>query len=112
MLVTFSSKADADILMMGDHAKTVLKLAGKQIDDTVPERGVFSVEQLPEAIAKLKAAMAAEKPQHNEDDPDEPKPHPLSEKVSLAQRAYPLLNMMQKAQAANAPVLWEVGSAW
>lgn len=112
MLVTFSSKVDADILMLGDHAKTVLTLAGKAISESVPERGVFTAEQLVSAIQKLNAAIAAETPLLDEDDPDEPKPHPLTEKVRLGQRAYPLLQMMVKAQAAGAPVLWEASSPW
>lgn len=114
MLVTFSSKVDANILMLGDHAKAVLSVAGKNIADGVPERGVFSAEQLPDAIHKIEAAITAEtsQPTLDADDPDEPKPHPLTEHVRLGQRAYPLLQMMKKAQAAGAPVLWEAGSGW
>lgn len=111
MLVTFSSKVDADILMLGNHAKDVLKLAGKSFGSNLPDRGVFTAEQLPDAIHKIEVAIASETPAQ-EDDPDEPKPHPMNEAVRLGQRAYPLLQMMRKAQTADAPVLWEVSTGW
>lgn len=111
MLVTFSSKVDADIVMLGDHAKAVLNIAGKSFGNTLPGRGVFTAEQLPEAIRNIETAIASETPAQ-EDNPDEPKPHPMNEAVRLGQRAYPLLQMMRKAQNAGAPVLWEIGTGW
>lgn len=111
MLVTFSSKVDADVLMMADHARQVLRAAGKAIDQAVPPRGVFSAEQLDQAIAKLEAAIKAEKrPVEDDDDPDAARQ--ANEVVVLAQRAYPLLAMMRKARQANAPILWETSSGW
>lgn len=111
MLVTFSSKVDADIIMLGDHAKDVLSLAGKSFGAHLADHGVFTAEQLPDAIHNIETAIASETPAQ-EDDPDEPKPHPMNEAVRLGQRAYPLLQMMRKAQIAGAPVLWEVGTGW
>ena len=111
MLVTFSSKVDANIIMLGKHAKAVLATAGKPVDDNLAERGVFTAEQLPEAIRMIEAAIAAETPTQD-DNLDEPKPHPMNEAVRLGQRAYPLLQMMRKAESAGAPVLWEVGTSW
>lgn len=111
MLVTFSSSVDADVLMMAEHAKLVLKAAGKDIGSTVPERGVFTAEQLDEAISKLEKAIASEQPRPNVDDDDED-PHKSKEVVLLEQRAYPLLSMMRKAKKANAAVMWETSSGW
>ncbi|UOD50544.1 DUF1840 domain-containing protein [Orrella daihaiensis] len=110
MLVTFSSKVDADVLMMGEHAKQVLKAAGKEIGTTVPERGVFTAEQLDQAIANLERAIAAEQPRPAPDDDDDERK--AKEHVLLEQRAYPVLAMMRKAKQANAPVMWETGSGW
>jgi hypothetical protein len=111
MLVTFSSKVDANIVMLGDHAKAILSIAGKPMGDTLPERGVFTAEQLPEAIRMIETAISAESPPQAED-LDEPKPHPMNEAVRLGQRAFPILQMMRKAHLAGAPVLWEVGTSW
>lgn len=110
MLVTFSSKVEADVLMMDDHAKRILKAAGKDIGSTVPERGVFTAEQLDEAITKIEYAIANEQPRPKVDDDDDE--HQSKEFVLLEQRAYPLLNMMRKAKAAQEPVMWETGSGW
>lgn len=111
MLVTFTSKVDADVLMMGDHAKLVLKAAGKDIGATVPERGVFTAEQLDSAIANLEKAIAKEQPRPDTDDDDDGE-RKAKEVVLLEQRAYPLLAMMRKAKEANTPVMWETGSGW
>jgi len=111
MLVTFSSKVDANIIMLSNHAKAVLSIAGKSLGESLSERGVFTAEQLPEAIRQIEAAISAETPMQ-EDIPDEPKPHPMNETVRLGQRAYPLLQMMKKAQTANTPILWEIGTSW
>lgn len=110
MLVTFSSKVDADVLMMADHAKLVLKAAGKDVGAGIPERGVFTAEQLDDAIANLERAIANEQPRPQTDDDDDA--GNSKELVLLEQRAYPLLNMMRKAKAADAPVMWETGSGW
>lgn len=110
MLVTFSSKVDADVLMMGDHAKLVLKAAGKDIGSSVPERGVFTAEQLGQAIANLERAISNEQPRPQADDDEEERKS--NELVMLEQRAYPLLAMMRKAKEADAPVMWETGSGW
>lgn len=113
MLVTFSSKVDADVLMMADHAKLVLKASGKDVSNGIPERGVFTAEQLDGAIKKLEGAIANEKPEdalqkheHEDDDRDDKTP------VVLEQRAYPLLSMMRKALAAKESIMWETGSGW
>jgi len=113
MLVTFSSKVDADVLMMADHAKLVLRAAGKDVSSGIAERGVFTVEQLEDAIKKLEKAIANDRPEdelrQHEDDDDNSKG---SDVVILEQRAYPLLSMMRKALAAKENIMWETGSGW
>lgn len=111
MLVTFSSKVDANVLMMAEHARQVLRAAGKDIPDAVPERGVFAADQLSDAIARLEKAIGAEKrPPEDDDEPDSARR--AKEIVVLGQRAYPLLAMMRKAHAAQAPIMWETSSGW
>jgi len=117
MLVTFSSKADMDILMLEKHAKQVLIAANKITGPEVPERGVFAPEQLDDAITALEHAIDHErkhvKPpseQELEDDPEAAKQ--AKEYVMLAQRAAPLLTMLRKARDANVPVMWEKSTEW
>jgi hypothetical protein len=115
MLVTFSSKAAADVLMLSEHAKPILRIAGIMVEDPFPVRGVFSTERLPVAIARIEHAMAQEAPPPAHDDDDNEswsKPNPMSQHVGLKQRAYPLLELLVKANKAGVPVTWEAASPW
>ncbi len=115
MLVTFTSNVDADVLMMGNHAELVLRTAGKDVTQGVPERGIFTYEQLDESIRRLEAAVAAEPPPEDDIDiggyPDELEKNKASV-VLLAQRIYPLLAMLKKARDAKTSVMWETSSGW
>ncbi len=117
MLVTFSSKADMDVLMMEKHAIQVLIAAGKLTAPEIPQRGVFTIEQLDDAIKNLQVAIHEEgttlekHPDDQDEDDDDNKPK-AGEVVLLAQRAAPLLQMMRKAKAAHAPILWETSSGY
>jgi len=106
MLVVFESKAAARILMLGKHALLVLQAAGKVVDNNLPERGIFTVEQIPTAIANLEEALAEDEGYQPHDDDEEERPHPIAEKVSLTQRAYPLLEMLRAAQEMETDVMW------
>jgi hypothetical protein len=109
MLVIFKSAASADLLYFGDVAKLMLELMGKEMTD----KGVITVEQLPDAIVRLDAAINGDKPQHREHlladetketDPDgNERPH-----VSLTRRALPLLEMLKEALREKEPVVWGV----
>jgi len=106
MLLIFHSKAAADVLMLSHHAAALLQVAGKIADQNVPERGVFTRAQLPAAIAALERATAQKDAPKEEADPDEPMPA-MDQPVSLRVRAYPLLDMLRRAQKKGVDVLWE-----
>jgi Domain of unknown function (DUF1840) len=100
MLVTFSSKAHADITMFGDIAVDLLKAAG--LSGTVPT--AILAADIPAALTQLKAALAEHaRPLHEgpaaDDDPDEEPP------VPLGNRALPLIGLLQAAAAAGADVM-------
>jgi hypothetical protein len=104
-MVRFSSKASGDVSMLDAHAHRLLEILGK------PEsaRGVITTEQLPEAIARLDAAIAQEasvREQADDDEQDEKDDKSDDDDVSLAQRAYPLLDMLRRAQARGVDVIW------
>lgn|SRR5690554_5860821 len=117
MLVTFSSKADMDVIMMEKDARQVLTAAGKITGTEIPERGIFTVEQIDTALHNLQMAIGQESatmdkhPDDQDDDEDDYKPKAKGV-VLLAQRASPLMQMMRKSRQANAPVMWETGSGW
>jgi len=97
MLVTFTTKAYADITMFGDVALAMLKMMGHSA--TVP--GAIQATDIQAALSRLKAAIDAEKgssPVAGKD-ADEPE-------VSIATRALPLINLLAAAAKENEYVMW------
>ena len=114
MLVTFSSKNAPSVLMLSQHARVVLEAAGKTTVTELPERGVFTPEQLPAAITALEKAIASAPVEHDDDDEDsdEPPAPPMAREVGFAQRAYPLLDMFRRAKASGDNVMWELSRGY
>ncbi|MCB2427704.1 DUF1840 domain-containing protein [Methylophaga pinxianii] len=96
MIVTFSTKAYADITMFGDVAKNMLKIMGHS--GTIP--GAFQPQDLPSALSHLQKAVDSSKAA--EQDPQEGEFKP-----GLSQRALPLINLLKAAIDANADVMWD-----
>lgn len=107
MIVTFKSAACADVIYFGDVAKRMMELMGKDRD----AQGIVTVEQLPDAITRLKSAIAADKELHRQHVMNE---EPRTEAggtrpfVSLTQRALPLLAMLEESLREKKPVVWGV----
>jgi hypothetical protein len=114
MLIKFTSKAAAEVLMYKEHAKRILELLHKD-----PSRGVITAAEAPHAVAVLEKeieesrmhAMSEEvkrdvNAHHNDagDDTD----HEVIEVVSFSTRAYPLLEMLRAARTGGHDVLWGV----
>jgi hypothetical protein len=106
MLVTFRTKAYANITMFGDVAKQLLELLGHS--GTIPS--AIKAEDVPGALARLEAALeqrraaeAADVPEgdRSSDDRDAPR------KVTLSQRAVPLLELLRAAARNKADVMWD-----
>ena len=98
MLVTFTTKAYADITMFGDVALTMLRKMGHSA--TVP--GAILAADVPEALSRLTAAIDAEKssPLLADKNADEPV-------VSMAHRALPLINLLTAAAKTESNVMWK-----
>jgi Domain of unknown function (DUF1840) len=96
MLVTFTTKAYADITMFGDVALALLKMMGHS--GTVPS-AVLAAD-VPAALSRLTAAIDAEKASPTTEDM-----HDSS--VSMAHRALPLINLLNAAAKADCDVMWE-----
>ncbi|ANQ86833.1 DUF1840 domain-containing protein [Azoarcus olearius] len=111
MLYTFKSDAAAEVLMLGDAARKLIAILGKDATDT---QGIVTVEQLPDAISRLRAAIEEDRARNagrNEDDEAadrEAGRTGMAAPVSLAQRAWPLLDMLEQSQRAKVPVVWGV----
>jgi hypothetical protein len=96
MIVTFSSKAYANITMLGDVAKDMLKIMGHS--GTVP--GAYQPQDLPQALANLQKAVDTSATADQDPEDGEFKP-------GLSQRALPLINLLKAAIDANADVMWD-----
>lgn len=110
MLITFKSKAAGDVIMFGDVAQRLMEIMGKEPGT----QGIVTVEQLPEALDRLKTAVAEDKTKQAASEEDE---QPQIEKipgggqreyVSLARRAAPLIELLEYSLKAKAPVVWGV----
>ncbi|WP_338848855.1 DUF1840 domain-containing protein [Massilia sp. W12] len=114
MLITFKSKAAPEVLMYQEHANRILDLWRKE-----HPRGVLTVDELPQAIARLQAEIedskqhpASEEVQHDvarhhnattDDDEHEP-----AQEVSFATRAFPLMEMLRAAEREKHDIVWGV----
>jgi hypothetical protein len=97
MLVTFTTKAYADITMFGDIALALLKMMGHSA--TVP--GAILAEDVPVALNRLTSAIAKGKAPPPKENKDQEEPG-----VSIAHRALPLINLLTAAAKANCHVMW------
>ena len=97
MLVTFSTKAYADITMFGNVALAMLSKMGHST--TVP--GAILAADVPAALDRLTAAIYMEKgappvPDKNAEEPE----------VSMAHRAMPLIALLTAAAKDDVDVMW------
>ena len=109
-LVVFRSKAAGEIYMFAETARRIFDILGK--DDT--PRGVITADQVPDALARLTAAVDAEKEalraaQKQSDEAERRGDEAAAARaVSLAQRAFPLIEMLRAAQKKKVDVTWGV----
>ena len=99
MLITFKTRAYANITMFGDVGKKMLQMMG--FGDMVP--GAINADDVPRALQNLRAALAAVPEQvepAGEADDDQPA-------VSLNTRAMPLIELLQAAITDETYVRWE-----
>jgi hypothetical protein len=101
MLVRFDSDAGV-FSMFGDVAVKLLKMMGHS--GTVPS--AILARDIPAALARLKAAVDTEPepaPPAGEEDSKRPDSEP---KVSLRQRAFPLIELLARAEKRGCDVVW------
>lgn len=116
MLITFKSSATEPITMFEDAAVELLKLMGAT--GRIP--GGLSPEDLPAALARLEAAVeelkagarqrAAAPPAQKQEQDDDRDADDREPPVAITTRAVPLLDLMRRAVAAKAELVWEGAS--
>jgi hypothetical protein len=105
MLYEFKSKAAGSVVMTGPVAERLLAIVGKEPG----RKGIFTVEQMPSAIEALQAAIEREKSEGSPPEAEgEDSRRDAAAAVTLAQRAWPLMELLRAAQRAEQVVTWGV----
>jgi hypothetical protein len=105
MLVRFSSIKTDSITMFGDVAVQLIRMLGAS--GAVP--GAITAEDIPKAVSRLRIALQAhpaipEQPVATARNTDDTAREPP---VALATRAVPFIDLLTRAAAAKAAVMWE-----
>ena len=103
MIYRFRSPAAGDVVMLGASGDELLRILGRE----PAAQGIIEPPAMPAAIAALQAAVAAaEAPADTED--NEADGSERQRGVSLRQRVWPMMEMLKRAHAEDAPVVWGV----
>lgn len=104
MLVEFESTETAEILMFAETARELLQIVGKE----TTARGVFIQPEMEGAAAALREAIRRAPPPDDEADEDDPEARRKPPVVRLSQRAWPLLDMLERTARAGreATIVW------
>lgn len=109
MLVRFVSSETGEVLMYADVAKVLLEAIGKE----TTARGAFLTEQMLPAAQALRDAVrrseALQPPEDEEDEDEKKKKEPI---VGLRQRAWPLIDMLERTAVSGpkANIVWEAAA--
>lgn len=102
MIYKFKSKAAGDVIMMPPTAERVLAAIGKPPG----AQGIIEPGVMLSAIAALEQAIAADEASRaGTKDADTPA---AGDAMSLRRRAWPMVEMLKRSQAANEPIVWGV----
>ena len=107
MLYKFKSKAAGNLIMMGSNGDEILRIIGK----SPGPKGIIEVATMPAAIAALEQAIVADevaREQAEREAQAEGRKLPHAEGVTLRQRAWPMIEMMKRAHAEEADIVWGV----
>jgi hypothetical protein len=102
MAITFKTRACGDVTMLDASARQVLALIGKEFG----VRGVITVAEMPAALSKLAAAVAAQGAEPGPD--EEADPEAARAHVPLKARLAPFIEMLELAHAGGRDILWGV----
>ena len=106
----FKSKADADLIMMEPVGDQILRIVGRE----PTRKGILQVNDIGAAMQALEGAIAAEEAAARRPssarvggDPDDADAD-AGHRLGLAQRAWPMLEMMRRSLAERVDIVWGV----
>jgi len=104
MLITFETKAYANITMFGDVAIKLIKAMGHS--GTVP--GAIKADELPRALESLQSSVRAQMLSDKDQGEEKDKASDDEENyVSIDKRAKPLIELLEAAIERNTDVVWD-----
>jgi hypothetical protein len=102
MIYRFKSRNAGDVIMLEPNGNRVLEIIGKQ----PAAQGIVLVEQMPQAMAALSAAVAEEEQAYAQAKVAFESPE--GETVSLRQRTQPFMELLRLSHQHGDPVVWGV----
>lgn len=108
-MIRFSSSAAGDVNMLDEHGQLLLDIIGK----SKAPRGAITPEQISAAVAALRAASEHDRKSNQgneaaEDSDDAEEKDRDGPRVGLGQRAFPLIELLERAAEKNTSVTWGV----
>lgn len=103
MIYEFKSRRTGTVTMTQSVAERLLEIMGKTPGPT----GIITVEQIPDAVEAMRRAVSHEPPPPPESDDPQERSDP-NIYVSLGQRTWPLIDMLEEAHAKGVDVTWGV----
>jgi Domain of unknown function (DUF1840) len=101
MIYKFKSPATGDVIMLGPQGDQLLKLLGRE----PAPKGIIEHADMPAAVQALQDAVArAEQPPEAEDSEEDK----AARAVGLRQRVWPMVEMLRRAHAEKADIVWGV----
>lgn len=100
----FKSKAHADLIMMSPVGDQILAILGRE----PAAQGIIEASALPAAIEALEKAIAAAEMARQGGGRDGEGEDRGAVAVGLAQRAWPMLEMMRRSLREQADIVWGV----
>ena len=107
MLHKFRSKAAGEVIMVGPVGDEILRIIGRQ---PAPQ-GVIVPATMPAAMLAIAEAIAREESQPPQPEAGSAEQDPdllRDERVTLRQRAWPIVEMLKRAHAENADIVWGI----
>ncbi len=108
MAITFNTRASVgNVVMLDATARRILEIVGKEFGP----RGVITAAEAPLAVKRLRDAIAVSRrepdsaPTSGDDDATAAAGR---DSVPLATRAFPFIEMLERAHAAGKDILWGV----
>lgn len=106
MIYKFKCKAAGDVIMLGPNGDELLRLLGRE----PATKGIIEPAAMPAALDALQAAASADDAARAAANASDPEAADTSRPagITVRQRVWPMVEMLRRAHAADAPVVWGV----